>query len=134
MNPASSRQHAILRLDRVLTEVRLGWSEAERSAPQVVSMALALRFPAPPAATATDALRDTVDYATLVSKLREICGRGEYRLLERLAEALYREARAAVPADVGLSITVAKDPRLPGVEGRASFALRDWPEETGTDG
>jgi dihydroneopterin aldolase len=109
--------------------VRLGWSDAERAAPQPVAVDLELRFTMAPAACGSDCLADTVDYAELVSRVGSLAAAGEHRLIEHLARAVREELRPLLPAGTGLAVTVSKRPRLASLEGEASFRIADWPED-----
>lgn len=114
--------------------MRLGWEAAERESPQTVEIELTLRWPSLPLACATDDLAATVDYAALTDRAREVCDRGEYRLLERLAGSLYDALRPVISSGVALAVTVTKHPPLPGLEGGASFTIDDAPPSVGPHG
>ena len=107
--------------------VRLGCTDEERAHPQDVDLDLALRFPELPAACETDALKDTVCYATLIEVARAECEGREFRLLERLGSDLLVRLRREVPVDAELWLRVTKlYPPVPGLGGGVSFALGDW--------
>ena len=74
-----------LRIQDLAVDCRLGVSEEERAAPQTIWIDLALAVDAARAAAGDD-VRSTVDYAALVSSVRELAQRKPYRLLETLAE------------------------------------------------
>ncbi len=112
--------------------VRLGCSEEERAHPQDVDLDLALRFPAPPQACETDALKDTVCYADLIDAARAHCREREYRLLEKLAAELLARLRLEVPTEVELWLRVTKlYPPVPELRGGVSFSLGDWDPGSG---
>lgn len=107
--------------------VRIGWSPEERARPQDVDLDVAIRFPALPTACETDALDDTVSYAALIGAARELCERGEYKLLERLAAELFARLRSELPSGAELWLRVTKlRPPVDSLRGGASFSLGDW--------
>lgn len=85
---------------------RHGVHEAERALGQrfVVDLELAL---ATDAATVSDRLQDTVDYAALADRVAAVVGGAPVALLERLA-ALIADAAMADPAVAGVRVTVRK--------------------------
>ena len=121
-----SEPHASLRVTRIVLPVHLGWEAHERSATQPVEVELELRFGRPPAACATDALTDAVDYGELVGRISELARAREYRLIEHLARTLFGAAREGLPDGCRLALTVAKWPPLKEVEGMAAFRLAEW--------
>jgi dihydroneopterin aldolase len=105
---------------------RLGWSEDERARPQAVSVRVAMRFPAPPMATITDRLDDTVNYAALAETVQAACAAGDHRLLERLAKTVLDAVRLTVPDGIRLWIEVAKERSpLPALSESARVGIGD---------
>jgi len=118
---------SVLRLNRLRISVRLGWTQHERSEPQLVEVDLALRFADRPGACRTDDITGTVNYAQLADQVRATGTSGEFRLIERLTAVLHEDLSALVPEGCRLAVRVSKDPRLDGVTGGASFAI-GWEE------
>ena len=77
----------ILSLHELAVECRLGVSERERRHPQTVWLDVELTINAARAA-ARDDVRDAVDYAALVERLRALAVGRPFRLMETLAEAV----------------------------------------------
>lgn len=107
-------------------EVRLGWGAEERSEPQGVSFDVELRFAELPRASFTDDLGDTVCYAGVAAALREVCARGEYRLIERLGREAHVRVRELCPPQSRLRVRVTKlKPPVAELTGGASFEVAD---------
>src|SRR4030095_5566121 len=87
-----------LELPSIRCQARLGWDDEERSVAQPVCLRVSIRFGAPPPATHTDRLRDTVDYAAVVAALEDVCGARPYRLIESLARDAHRVLQEALAA------------------------------------
>lgn len=79
--------HDRLLIHNLIAQCRLGVTEAERSRPQSVWIDLELAIDATRAA-AQDAVEDAVDYARVVSVVRQRAEATPYRLLETLAQVL----------------------------------------------
>ena len=65
-------------------QTRVGWTDEERATPQFVLVDLDVETDAS-RSSGSDDLDDTVDYATLISRVAVHVGAQEVRLLERLA-------------------------------------------------
>ena len=116
-----------LSLHRLRLWVRLGCGAEERQVPQVVSFDVEIRFPSLPAGCETDALDQTVCYAKLSQKIKEVCDRQEYQLIEKLGWDVYREIRNTLPQEMGLWVQARKEnPPVENLEGGASFTVGDW--------
>ena len=117
----------ILEFRAARLEVRLGCSAEERAEPQAVDLDLAVRFPAPPAACASDRLEDTLCYAELIDAAREACAGREFHLVERLAHVLFSRLRGLVPKDADLWLRATKlRPPVEGLGGGVAFSLGDF--------
>jgi dihydroneopterin aldolase len=68
-------------------EARLGVYDWEQTAPQPILLELSFEPPANTAAT-SDALADTVDYAQVVARLRQLALHTPCQLVERMAEGM----------------------------------------------
>ena len=117
----------ILRLHRLELPIHLGWSDEERRASQIVEIDLDIAFPDLPRSCITDDLADGIDYAQLVSLLRDLAARRPYALLEHFTHEAMSALRKAVPPSVSLTLRVTKFPALEGLRGGASFTLADRP-------
>lgn len=123
----SARLESNLVLPGIQCLAHIGWGEAERRVAQSVVVDVALVFRALPAATRSDMLNDTVDYAALTRMVVGICAACPYALLERLGQALYEGLRREVPGETGLFIEVAKlRAPLAELEHGARFSIGDW--------
>jgi dihydroneopterin aldolase len=104
---------------------RLGWGEQERSRAQAVDLTLRLEFASLPRACETDQLADTVCYAQLIERARAVCAKGEFRLVEHLAQVLADELQPLLPGGTALELTLGKvQPPLPELAGGVHFTLR----------
>ena len=66
---------------------RVGISEAERAAPQKLTVDLRL-FPAGGLARLDDRIENTTDYAVVADEVRGLCEQGEWNLIETIAEEI----------------------------------------------
>ena len=124
---STSPLHSNLVLPGVRCRAHIGLSEEERAEAQWVVVDLALSFTSPPAATHSDRIDDTVDYATLTATVVKVCTSRPYVLLERLAQALYSELRETLRAETGLWLEASKlRAPLAELEHGARFGLGDW--------
>ena len=94
-------------LSGLRVEGRLGVSADERTLPQMVEVDLEVEADLA-SASASDELRDTVDYAPLVALATRAVEDGAYRLLEGLAGAIARDALAASDAIEAVTVRVRK--------------------------
>lgn len=85
----------------------LGATEEERAFPQMVEVDLVIEADLS-AATASDDLADTVDYAPLVELTGRTVEGGSFRLLEGLAGALAKGALEMSPAIEAITVRVRK--------------------------
>ncbi len=125
-SPIPDAPRASLHVRGVRFDVRLGVTEEERAVPQAVEVDVLVRFEAEPAATGSDQVEDTVDYAGMVARMREALSGREFALVERLGRVLLDAVRVGVDADHGVEVRVRKvDPPVPEITGGAEFVLRD---------
>jgi|GEM_PF-110354 len=99
---------ARLWVQEIRGEAQIGVSAEERSRAQGVLVSVELGFAEVPAAVASDALEQTVDYAKLCERVRAVCQQRPYQLLERLAGAVLDDLLAWLPRNVHTSIEVRK--------------------------
>jgi dihydroneopterin aldolase len=99
-------------MDRIILsamrfEGRLGVSEEERALPQLVEVDLEAEIDLL-AASASDDLVDTVDYAPLVALAGRAVEEGGHRLLEGLAGSIARGVLVSAPAVQAVTVRVRK--------------------------
>lgn len=117
---------AVLSLEGVRLEVRLGAGEEERARPQPVELDVEIHFDRPPGACRTDRIEDTICYAQLVEAARELVVGHEFRSIERLGAALHERLRQELSEGARLWIEVTKlAPPIEGLRGGARFVLGD---------
>ena len=87
MSSSSRRKPDTLQIHELAVECRLGVYEWEQRKAQAVWLDLELAIDAARAA-ARDDVRDTVDYAALVKRVRALAAGRAFRLMETLAEAV----------------------------------------------
>lgn len=75
----------IIFIEELRAEARVGIHPREQALPQPIEISLEIGVDTA-AAGASDDLRDTVDYASVVARLREELARRHFKLLEALAE------------------------------------------------
>ncbi len=77
----------IIFLSEVKIQTRLGVPDWERLVPQTVILDIEIAMPSSESCT-TDAIQDTIDYGTVVARIRETLSEQSFKLVEALAEHL----------------------------------------------
>lgn len=101
--------------------VFLGWSDQERLFAQTVIIDLDIHFPHPPKACDTDHLGDTVCYHTLLDLIHEKINTRHFRLIEHLAQTIFRIVESSLPKQTRLSVSITKQPAIEGLSGGVCF-------------
>lgn len=95
----------IIYLHGVKAKTLIGVYDWERIAPQVVEIDLEIGIPTPRACFSDD-LIDTIDYAKVVERLRNVLSTQHFLLLERLAEHIAQDLLQAFAAPwIKVSVT-----------------------------
>jgi 7,8-dihydroneopterin aldolase/epimerase/oxygenase len=129
MSYKTACQQRSLSLNNLRFPVKIGCSEQERAVPQYVRFDVQIRFEDLPRGCLSDELKDTVCYFRTAQRIREICNRSEYQLIERLGWEVFSELKELMPAPLKLGVRITKEkPPVPGLEGGASFFLAEWAE------
>ncbi len=127
--PRSVPPTLFIALEQLEVLVRIGWGEAEAKIPQVMVFHLKVQFPAlplGPTGLMTEALADTVCYASMAELLRLTAQKTVYRLVEQLAYEVFGELKARLPEGAWLWLKVTKaQPPIAGLKGGASILLVD---------
>ena len=106
--------------------VRLGCSVEERAFPQEVELSLGITFRELPGGMKSDRLEQTLCYAEICQDMDAVCRKGEYALVERLADELIERIRARTGRQAGLDLRVHKlRPPIEGLRGGVVFRLRE---------
>ena len=117
---------AVLTLNSYTCLVRLGCEAQERSIPQAVSFTVSFAFPDIPKACQTDNLEDTICYADACESIRKVAECKEYRLVEHLADEVFRSLRSLVNSKVKITLLTKKvNPPVEGLSGGAHFELTE---------
>jgi dihydroneopterin aldolase len=108
--------------------VHLGCGEEEKLHPQMVSIDIEVIFKNPPKAVTTDYLEDTICYAQLVQKVKEVCAGGRFNLIERLVGDIHAAIQSHTASHKHLvesiNVTVCKvSPPVPDVHGGVFFTI-----------
>lgn len=114
-----------LRIDGLRLAAVLGVFPEERSAPREVVVHLRLGVDVA-AASRSDDLRDTVDWAVLCARLRERAAARPYKLAEALAGAL-ADAALEDPRVEWVRLRLEKPGALPGVDSFSVCLFRERP-------
>jgi len=121
---SSLAPRASLGFECAYLEVRLGWGAEERARPQRVALAVSIEFAEPPLACGSDDLTDTVCYADLIDRARQLAASRDFRLIEHLAALLATELRRPLPAGARMRIRVTKlNPPVEDLDGGVHFTL-----------
>src|SRR5690242_7577963 len=75
-------------------ETQIGFYDWERRLPQLIQLDLELGIPGSDGTSRTDRIGDTIDYAAVVSRLREVLRASQFVLLEALSEQIASVLRA----------------------------------------
>ncbi len=99
-------------MDRIMLigmrhEGRFGATEEERAMPQLLEVDLEVTADLA-AASESDLLADTIDYAPLVAIVADTVERGSYKLMEALGGAIISRALEAAPAAHSMTVRVRK--------------------------
>lgn len=103
----------IITLEAVKVEARLGVPEWERLLPQTIVLDIELAMPHSRACQ-SDAIADTIDYARVVTRIRETLQKRNFRLVEALAEHVCQIILQEFGAP-WVKVKVSKPGILPGV-------------------
>jgi dihydroneopterin aldolase len=110
-------------LTDVPVRLRLGVPRAERERDQIVLVSIAIARRSPPPYGVTARLQDTIDYAPLITFLKEeLPTRGPFLLAETVAETVLAFTLNRAGADARVSVEVKKPSVLNG-DGMASVKL-----------
>lgn len=122
MTPAPLQSR--LDLPGIRCMANIGHPDDEAAQPQAVLVALRLVFDEPPAASRTDDLSDTVDYARLTETVTAVSASRRYRLLESLVQEIYDALLPTFRCAVRLWVEVKKERSpIPALDPSASFGL-----------
>jgi len=105
---------------------RLGWEEAERSAPQEIEIDASVAVDLP--SGMLDQLSKTVDYASLIAAIKTLLSESEFRLIEGLSFCIARELFGAFPLIQSLDISIRKFifPETESVSVRAQYLAAEF--------
>lgn len=122
--PSATSPSARLAVLGIRIPVRLGCLPGEQDEPQAVEFDVTVRFAQAPAATRTDDLGGTVDYAMVVQCISETVEDRRFHLVEYLASEVFGALRSELSPEHGLELQVRKvAPPIPEITGGAVFTL-----------
>lgn len=113
--------HSDLSIKTFKLNVFLGWSDQERQYEQTVIVDIDIHFPHPPKACETDHLGDTACYHTLLDLIHDKTHTRHFRLIEHLAQTIFRIVEPSLPKQTKLAVSVTKHPAIEGLSGGVSF-------------
>lgn len=87
---------------------RVGWPEAERNHPQIITVNLRLEVEATDSFT-SDHVQDTLNYDDVIAFLKEACASTSWRLLEKMSHDLCHGLLALSPKINKVSIDLSKN-------------------------
>lgn len=107
-------------------DVRLGWTENERTSFQKIKVEIKIIFATAPAACQTELLEDTLCYAQVIEKIQQELSKKEFKLIEHLSYSLYELIKKTY-TDIQLftGVRVTKKIPIDDVTGHASFSYAD---------
>ncbi|MEO1956607.1 MAG: dihydroneopterin aldolase [Methylophilaceae bacterium] len=104
----------IIFLDQVSVQTKLGVPDWERLKPQTIILDIEIGYDLSPSCQ-SDAIEDTVDYSSVVNRIRETLTQNSFKLLEALAEHVCKVILKEFKAE-SVKIKVAKPGILPGLK------------------
>ncbi|PHQ80202.1 MAG: hypothetical protein COB66_05305 [Coxiella sp. (in: Bacteria)] len=113
---------ALLKLTDLKLSVNLGWPDDELAVPQDVFITIEIRYAQLPSACDSDDLAGTLCYDQLSQKLASVVAGKQFRLIERLAQALFNQVMLLLAPDDVLTLSLAKNPPMDNLAG-AAFTL-----------
>ena len=114
-----------LSIDNLSLSIHLGWTDAEQSKKQRVTLNLTIHLPKPPTACRTDKLDDTYCYDDLIKQIQVHCKNKKYRLIEYLCADIYNLIKPKLPKRSRVVTTIIKQPKIAGFSGTTSFTYGD---------
>lgn len=108
-------------LNQLELQVHLGWEEWERMQAQTVWIDIHIQFDQPPRACYTDSLKDTVCYDTLTQKIKLATSQQSFRLIEYLAQVIYKIIQDNCSLSCRTKIGVRKKPVIDDLNGGVQF-------------
>jgi dihydroneopterin aldolase len=104
----------IIFLDQVSVQTKLGVPDWERLKPQTIILDIEISYDLSQSCQ-SDAIEDTVDYSSVVNRIRETLTQNSFKLLETLAEHVCKIILKEFKAE-SVKIKVAKPGILPGLK------------------
>ncbi|HVE44009.1 MAG TPA: dihydroneopterin aldolase [Gammaproteobacteria bacterium] len=105
--------------------VFLGWPEAERAQKQSVWIDIEWRPINVPGACVSDNLEETLCYFTLITQLKEKTEGTSFRLIEHLAQTIYKIVQTFSSLPAQIQVGVKKYPPIPGLTQGVYFTYGD---------
>lgn len=123
-----ANMYSQLELEDIGLDVKLGYSEKERSVSQRILVQIIFRFEEIPSVCVTDHLQDTLCYATLVDELQRFCNNHSFKLIEALGYQLYQFIKKKLSLthlkSTAVFLRVIKNPPLSALK-QAIFSISD---------
>jgi 7,8-dihydroneopterin aldolase/epimerase/oxygenase len=109
-------------ISELKVKTKLGVPEWERMVPQIIILDIEIGYDLS-AAGKSDAIADTIDYGTVVARIRETLTEHSFQLVEALAEHVCQLILKEFKAE-SVKIKVAKPAILPGLKALGVFIER----------
>ncbi len=109
-------------LEQVKVETKLGVPEWERMVPQTIILDIEIGYDLSKSCK-SDNIADTIDYGTVVSRIRETLTENSFQLVEALAEHVCQLILKEFKAE-SVKIKVAKPAILPGLKALGVIVVR----------
>lgn len=118
-------QQKILSINQLELFVQLGCSSEEKQKSQLIIVDMYFILPAEYPACASDDLKDTFCYDTLINKLKIFLQDKQYHLIEKISQDIYAFVQSKIPSDITLNIRLTKYPPIAGLKQGVSFYMGD---------
>lgn len=116
----------ILEVNKLILKLNIGVEAEERLIAQEIECSLVIKFAKIPPSCASDHIKDTLCYASLVEALEKFCQDREFHLIEHLGFLLYRYLKDNI-LELGdhLSVRICKSPPIAAIKGNCCFIIAD---------
>ncbi len=112
----------MLQINDLRLWIAIGCSEEEKALPHCVSLDISIQFKEAVLATLNDNIESTFCYAEVVNRVKELCSKKKFNLIEYLAGEVHRLVNEMIQVPVEITVKATKLlPPVPDIYGGVSF-------------
>lgn len=116
---------SLLEINQYKIQLHLGFGEQERSKKQEVEISIKIFFNILPDACTSDNLGETICYDNLCKRIKDFCGKREFKLIEYLCGELYRLIKKETKFPISINVKK-NNPPIKDLIGGTSFTISDF--------